>query len=56
MEYVMTKEMGEALLKKYGGAMDKSLNKWQKLCVIVNENFGIKGVCAKVKFAANSAD
>ena len=56
MEYVMTKEMGEVLLKKYGNNLDKSLNKWQRLCVIVNENFGVKGECTKVKFAANTAD
>lgn len=56
MEYVMTEEMGNQLLKKYGPSMDKSLNKWQKLAKIVNDNFGIKGTCTRVKFAANSAD
>lgn len=56
MEYVMSEEMGASLLKKYGTGMDKSLNKWQKLVKIVNENFGLKGVCTRVKFSANITD
>lgn len=46
-EYKMTPEMVQTYLKMRKGK-DKTADIQEYLCKIVNEEYGIKGVCAKV--------
>ena len=47
IEYKMSKEMADFYLKNRKGE-DKKKYPQKYLCEIVNEQFGIKGVCTKV--------